>query len=385
MTYFTLPEVPYDDNLYRNMNVKYIDKSQSNKVVVNKTLAAYLLRIKSEIDTKQDDWDKYKKYINPYEYIHTLYPGIKSSICKLKPISRSFYKLIEIYNSLQLNMILDNSINIFFIAEGPGGFIEAVNYLRNENNDVYNAITLLDDNDVGIPGWKKKININTDINFENGMDNTGNIFNIKTYEDLYERYHGTMDLVTADGGFNFSSDFNNQENISVKLIMFEILYGIMLQKQGGVFIIKFYDTFSQISIDMIYFLMLLYKSVVEIKPCSSRYANSEKYIVCRNFRLNEFKKEVFLEIMYKLETENIETLFLEKIPYYVSIKIEEYNAIFGQQQLENIINTLSIISNNKYDKLETIKKQNVLKCVYWCLKYKLPHYSVGHNSFSMIK
>ena len=385
MTYFTLPEVPYDDNIYKNIKVKYIDKSHSNEVVVNKTLASYLLKIKSEIDTKQEDWDKYKKYINPYEYIHTLYPGLKSSICKLKPISRSFYKLIEIYNSLQLNMILDNSINIFFIAEGPGGFIEAVNYLRNENNDVYNAITLLDDNDVGIPGWKKKININTDINFENGVDNTGNIFNIKTYEDLYDRYHGTMDLVTADGGFNFSSDFNNQENISVKLIMFEILYGIMLQKQGGVFIIKFYDTFSQISIDMIYFLMLLYKSVVEIKPCSSRYANSEKYIVCRDFRLNEFKKDVFLEIMNKLETENIETLFLEKIPYYVSIKIEEYNAIFGQQQLENIINTLSIISNNKYDKLETIKKQNVLKCVNWCAKYKLPHYNIAHNSFSTIK
>tara|TARA_B100001142_G_C13997000_1_gene525080 strand:- start:298 stop:693 length:396 start_codon:yes stop_codon:yes gene_type:complete len=131
--------------------------------------------------------------------------------------------------------------------------------------------------------------------------------------------------------------------------------------------------------------MLLYKSVVEIKPCSSRYANSEKYIVCRDFRLNEFKKDVFLEIMNKLETENIETLFLEKIPYYVSIKIEEYNAIFGQQQLENIINTLSIISNNKYDKLETIKKQNVLKCVNWCAKYKLPHYNIAHNSFSTIK
>lgn len=383
MTYFSLPEIPnYNKDIYGFINPLYKSLDNFNKIVMNKTLAAYLLNIKSEIDTKQNEWDKYKKYINPYEYIHTTYPSIKSSICKLKPTSRAFYKFIEIYHTLGLHEILKNKIKIFFLAEGPGGFIEATNYIRKDNDDIYHAITLLDDNDVGIPGWKKKLNLTKNIVYENGVDNTGDIFNIETYNHFYDRYAGTMDLITADGGFNFSSDFNNQENISTKLLLFEIFYAIMLQKQGGVFIIKFYDTFSQISVDMIYFLMLVYKSVVEIKPCSSRYANSEKYIVCKNYRLDNFNKDVFLDIMLKIKTNNIERLFSINIPYYISNKIEEYNAIFGQQQLENILNTLSIMSNNKHDKFEIIKKQNISKCINWCIRYKLPFYNIEQNTFN---
>ena len=59
-------------------------------------------------------------------------------------------------------------LKIFFIAEGPGGFIEATNYIRKDNDDIYYAITLLDDNDSGIPGWKKKLNL-TKLIFLNQM------------------------------------------------------------------------------------------------------------------------------------------------------------------------------------------------------------------------
>lgn len=38
-------------------------------------------------------------------------------------------------------------------------------------------------------------------------------------------------------------------------------------------------------------------------------------------------------------------------------KIEEYNAIFGQQQIENINSTISLFScKNKNEKIETLKK-----------------------------
>ena len=384
MSYFSLPELQYQGDIINYLKPKYVKEIKEDNIVLNKTLALYLIRIKSEIDTRQCEWDKYKKYVNPYEYIHTSFPGSKVSVCKLKPISRAFFKLIEIYYTLDIHKVLENDENnIFFLAEGPGGFIEALNYIRKDKKDNYYAITLLDDEDIGIPGWKKKLNVNKNITFENGVDNRGDIFNVETYKDLYEKYHGTMNLVTADGGFNFSSDFNNQEAVSAKLILFEVFYGIMLQKSGGTFIIKFYDTFSQISLDIIYLLMHFYTSVIEIKPCSSRYANSEKYIVCKNYRHAGLEKDRFISIMERLKNNNIESLFTFKIPYYVTSKFEEYNAIFGQQQLESIVNTLSIISNSKNDKLETIKKQNIIKCVNWCMKYKLPYNHFTHNSFNL--
>ena len=64
-----------------------------------------------------------------------------------------------------------------------------------------------------------------------------------------------------------------------------------------------------------------------------------------------------------------------EIPYFFLNKLEEYNAIIGQQQIENIISTINLINNNsKDDKLENIKNNNIQKCLQWCIKYKIPYY-----------
>mgnify|MGYP000574619485 FL=1 len=61
--------------------------------------------IKKQIDLNYENWDYFKKYTNPYEFIHTIIPNTKQSVSKLKPLSRSFYKMVEITNQLNL---LDN-------------------------------------------------------------------------------------------------------------------------------------------------------------------------------------------------------------------------------------------------------------------------------------
>ena len=44
----------------------------------------------------------------------------------------------------------------FHLAEGPGGFIEALAHARDNNNDSYIGMSILDDmHDPNIPGWKK--------------------------------------------------------------------------------------------------------------------------------------------------------------------------------------------------------------------------------------
>ena len=60
--------------------------------------------------------------------------------------------------------------------------------------------------------------------------------------------------------------------------------------------------------------------------------------------------------------------------YYFINKIEESNIIIGHQQLEFIDQIINIVKNkNKDDKIETIKRQNIQKCIQWCEKYKIPH------------
>lgn len=58
--------------------------------------------------------------------------------------------------------------------------------------------------------------------------------------------------------------------------------------------------------------------------------------------------------------------------YYFLNKIEEINIIMGQKQLENIITTLNIIgSRNNHDKIDSLKKTNIQKCITWCEKYDI--------------
>ena len=62
------------------------------------------------------------------------------------------------------------------------------------------------------------------------------------------------------------------------------------------------------------------------------------------------------------------------ISHYFIKKLEEYNAIFGQKQIQNIHYTLSMIdTKSKYDKIESLIKTNVQKSIDWCIKYNVPY------------
>ena len=281
MTTYSLPSIPYRDNI-----IHLIEPNFSNNISfqLNPTLSSYLSKIKTQIDSCQSEWDKCKKLTNPYEYIHTSVPNTKQAVCKCKPLSRSFYKMIEIYNLMYLDELLNGNRKIFYLAEGPGGFIEALISLRNNSEDKHYAISLINNEDLSIPGWNKSkdfLDNNPNITLEKGIDKTGNLFNPDTLMDIYKRHKNSVDLVTADGGFNFSSNFNDQETVSTNLIICQIAYAIAVQKKNGTAIIKFFDTFTDASVDMVYFLLIAYKDVSWVKPCTSRYANSERYAVCK--------------------------------------------------------------------------------------------------------
>ena len=95
-----------------------------------------------------------------------------------------------------------------------------------------------------------------------------------------------MDIITADGGFDFSIDFNQQETLATNLLFAQVSFAISMQKTNGHFILKIFDIFTKTTCDILYLLSTLYKQVFIIKPNTSRLANSEKYIVCKFFKGN---------------------------------------------------------------------------------------------------
>jgi 23S rRNA U2552 (ribose-2'-O)-methylase RlmE/FtsJ len=471
--YFLLPQVDTqmcENGDYIPLDMKITHTNDEQKVYVSSSIYAHLCDIKHQIEQYQDTWDNIKKFTNPYEYIHSNISGNKTNISKLRPLSRSFYKMIEIMKNTNMLLRYERmyatkpdlkmGIKTFHLAEGPGGFIEALTYLRglgyqrytsNEKNagassgggvfggvsggdstsspiyilkrntefhdeymkeqeilkvsrrifdsqkegmntsttiyanDRYYGMTLVNDDPI-CPGWKKTrafLESHPNVMIENGADKTGNLISLDNFIYCADKYKNTMDIVTADGGFDFSLDFNQQENMATQLIFCEVFYALAIQKQGGSFILKIFDVFHKTTVDILYILSYYYYNVSIMKPYTSRVANSEKYIICQGFKVADSHAIIqqFIGVFPSLLNGVLSSFLPFQHDLYYLNRIEEMNAMVSFQQIENITSTLSIITNHRNaEKLEQYKRANVNKCIAWCEKYEIP-YNAQHACF----
>ena len=114
-------------------------------------------------------------------------------------------------------------------------------------NDRYYGMTLINDDPI-CPGWKKTrtfLDNHPNVVIESGADKTGNLISLDNFMNCVGKYQNKMNIITADGGFDFSVDFNNQENMATQLILCEVFYALAMQKQGGTFILKIFDVFHK--------------------------------------------------------------------------------------------------------------------------------------------
>ena len=365
-------------------NDKYTDSDY-----MNNTERIALLEIKNKIDLENiRDWDKAKKNSNEFELIHLPSRKLKQeSIAAYEPLSRSYFKMWEILHNYGFFTLEQQKapINIVNIAEGPGGFIEALlnyryKYFRQIDN--INAITLKSVTKE-IPGWDKAqsfLRENPNIKINYGLDGTGNIYKLENIKHFTETIGVNADFITADGGFDFSSDFNDQEKQSLRIIFCEIVLALSCQNLGGTFICKFFDLYSKTSIKLIYLLKCLYNEVIIDKPVTSRPANSEKYIICKDFLgidstyLN--KLHVIIKSWEILETKHRTVIDIfsdsDNIPCEFSDMVLEFGTRHFNLQKLNIDKTLSLIHNKpNLTKLNNLLDHQVRCACKWCEKYNV--------------
>ena len=358
-------------------------KENMNDIYINKNIWKKMASIKEEIDSKDiKEWDNVKKLTNDYELIYLSSRSRENeSISCIKPLSRSYFKMIEILQ--ECSIPLEDNIKCGHLAEGPGGFIQATVDILNQKNYNYecHGITLRS-TEKDIPGWSKAkrfIKINN-VKIHYGVDNTGNLYNrdnILHYADTVG--HNSCSLVTADGGFDFSGDFNKQEEMSYKLLLCESVANLLIQKIDGTFVIKFFDIFTKLSLQLIYLVGMYYSKVTIIKPKTSRMANSEKYVVFKGYKgcpsedidilLNIIKNQTDynkLSFFQDFETLSFMDLYIDKIT--------DFNRKFTAGQMQSIKKTLDLL-NNKEDlttALHTSADYQVKKALEWCREYSVP-------------
>ena len=319
-----------------NCNVKFKDSDTpelpKNEYGYDPCLNVY----RNNIDNINNEiWKKVRWYINEYDFV-----------VKYPIINRAFYKYWEMINEFEIfNLYNHNSDIILHCAEAPGGFIQGTNiFLQIEKNNIeidknknipevdddgftkyvskkknskktqYKIYTISLNKDLpkykifNLPSYNKII-MNKYVHMLYGKDESGDINNVENIDYIQsivlpKQFY----LITGDGGFDEGCDFNNKEQLHYQLILNEIYSAIKLQKTDGHFILKMFDIFTDSSLHLLYLLTLCYSEVYIYKPVTSRPTNSEKYIICKNFCLNDENKDFLIH-----ELKTISKLYNEKV------------------------------------------------------------------------
>ena len=360
---------------------------------------------KKKIDALEniENWDKVKKIGNPYELIYTTYNKKRKndSISSYMPISRSYFKLWEIFykfdffkkfdvnnnkNNNNANNTNNNNFIFSHLAEGPGGFLEATyNYRKNKkSNDKFYGITLKPTNE-HIPCFtkiKKLYSENQNIKID-----YGNLYILEDIKKYLENFEGNKKahLVTADGGFDYSSDFNGQEINSCQIIYSECIVAINSLRKNGSFVCKVFDLFSITMVQILYIMYCVFEKIYIYKPDTSRPANSEKYLICMYYKDNLSYNEKnnllnIIELWYNI-SENKDEIFNEsdsvifkniRIDNLFIQKLSTYNETYINNQMFYLNNTIELAQNKiDKDKYYEIIQNQVFKAIEWCKKYNI--------------
>jgi len=353
MNYYIIPK----NNCQIHLDLKRIDKIHPH---ISHSLFYYLTNLNSQIKKVQDDnnesvneqineitIDYINKIVNPFEFVHSIVPGSNISVSKVKPESKIFFEMFEIFQLFSINdfLSLKQKIIIAHLTPNHSSTNYFLNMLREDDDD-----TIICEDFV--------------------------------FKQLYSmflknQFEHKLDLLICE--FNDYTD--TRSYIDNLLLIFAII--VKYQASDGVCIIKIDNVFYKPIIDIIFALSTIYDKIFIIKPTISDIATGERYIVCKSFNVNgidfaNLLHQVETKVIPKLDTKecefHYESVIKNNIPYFFLNKIEESNAVIGQQQLEAYDFIINIFKNkNRDEKIESIKRTHIQKCINWCEKNQLPH------------
>jgi hypothetical protein len=333
-----------------------------------------IIAIKNDIDRTAPAslWDDAKKITNLYEYIFlSLQRRMHRSVAAIVPLSRSYFKMIELWDGLGLNAITRTAHS----AEGPGGFLEAIQH-RVGSSIPMTAMTLKS-TERTVPGWRKSqafLSRYPHITVTYGADGTGNLYNLENQEAFTAIAPAAANLYTADGGFDFSADYNGQENTVQRLLIAEALAGLTTLQVGGTMIIKMFDTKHRATLELMWVLSTCFERTALMKPYTSRPANSERYWIGSGLRV----VPAWVITLFRRLTDTDAPVgwnqFFATEPWATDwlSTVQQFQEALEEQQLDKIQMTLNLIRAPNRSFIQQLLTENIRNSRTWCLAHRIP-------------
>ena len=319
-------------------------------------------------------WELAKKMANPYECIYTQDDkNFHPSLCMYKPLSRSFYKMIEILSVMQFFETLPKNlakIRSAHVAEGPGGFIEAFLERAEKHKKIVSSATAmtLKPTDNHTPGWRRAnsfLQKHKEVVLHYGIDGTGDMYQKGNQESFIQSVKTGVHLFTADGGFDFSTDYLMQEKRIYHLLICSAIIGLQSLTSGGAFVLKFFDIYGKPTQILISLISSCFKDWCIYKPATSRPCNSERYLLCRGFK--NVSKDL-LATLTEMETQSLREIYPTDLqpstPFEKNIKaiveLQKKSLSLAESYIENPV------------QWKTDFHAHFQKSVNWCSLFQMP-------------
>jgi hypothetical protein len=351
MNYYIIPK----NNFNINLDVQTINNTA--EPIISNSLIFYLNDIYTTLSKIEDSSeylnsnitiDYISKIVNPFEFINTNVPGSTLSVSKIKAESNIFFELMEILNLFNTSEFLfsKKQMSIAHLTSNYSSTNSLLQIFRNNIEDII---------------------INEAFDYDKLID-----------KFIVNRYNTQFDLLICEFNPNDYNDINKY--INNILLIFTII--INYQSSNGTCIIKIENVFYKAIIDIIFIFTSIYDKVYLIKPSISQITTGDRYIVCKTYTNKpNLLKLVETQIITRLKEKNnvnchshVVSLLNNEIPYYFLNKLEEINAVIGQQQLEAYDQIINIFKcTNKEEKIDILKRNHIQKCIQWCEKNNMPH------------
>ncbi|KAG2230952.1 hypothetical protein INT48_001468 [Thamnidium elegans] len=206
-------------------------------------------------------------------------------------MNRAATKLAALDATFGLTAATDKEFTFADICGGPGGFSEYLLWRVHSWGGYAHGygVTLKSTTHDEMNWHTEKFRPDIPRHSLTQLEGDGDLYKKETidrFESLIQKEtkQRGVDLVVADGGFDFSGNEEQQEVLAQKLLLCEIISMLTCLKQSGHFVCKFFDILDEFTADLVWLLYQLFDEICITKPLSSRPANSERYIVCKGLK-----------------------------------------------------------------------------------------------------